>query len=417
MFNNAQANYTEQTSQQVPQQGYAGLNTDQNAANDWARNFFTGSGNTLLNNTTDSANTGLAAMTPYTNNAADFAAGNFGTTTGADPNQVNAYNAASLNAMNSATSYGQNAQSIYSAAMTDPTQANIAAANSYMDNDVINGQIDAVNRDVSRNLNENTLPTLNMAASAGGNLNSSRAGAAEAVAQRGASDQMADNAAQIRSSAYQNGLALAEQARTSNLNAATVANNQTGNLANMGFTNTLGGMNFGENQRQSDIKAMLEGNSQLGQAASYGQAGASNATDMASKLYDLYYGAGTSQQAAQQGQYDADYQNAYNEYMKKVNANAALQQILGGNYGNDTVTTQSGGTNTTGQILGAAASAVAAYYTGGASLAAENQYTKSRTASQDYSSSGPTYSYGKALDNFFTGGSSDGGVKSDYSAG
>lgn len=192
MFDNARDNYNEQVAQQYPQQQYAGLNSDQVAANDWAKNYFSTTGTPLLNQSNTAASAGLGAMTPYTNNAQNFAAGNFASARGADPNQVNAFNGASLNALGSAGTYGSNAQKLYNASMTDPTQANVAAAGQYMNNALINGQIDAVNRDVARNLNENTLPTLNMQASAGGNLNSSRAGAAEAVATRAASDQMAD---------------------------------------------------------------------------------------------------------------------------------------------------------------------------------------------------------------------------------
>jgi hypothetical protein len=148
-----------------------------------------------------------------------------------------------------------------------------------------------------------------------------------------------------------------------------------------------------------------------------GTQNAQNSSQMMQQLYDLYYGAGTAQQTAQQGQYDNNYQNAANAYNQKLAALQGLQGIIAGNYGNDTVTTQSGGTNATGQILGAAASAVAAYYSGGASLAAEKAYTDNRAASQGaYTGSQTSYSYGKALDNLF-GGASDGGTKTDFSYG
>lgn len=93
----------------------------------------------------------------------------------------------------------------------DRTSDIIGNAGRYMNNDVINGQIDAVNRDVARNLREETLPGIDRQASATGGINSSRAGLMAGVAQRGASEQMADNAAQIRAQAYQNGLGLAQQ--------------------------------------------------------------------------------------------------------------------------------------------------------------------------------------------------------------
>ena len=57
--------------------------------------------------------------------------------------------------------------------------------------------IDAAMRDDRRNLTENTLPGINMASSGGGNMNSSRAGMADAIANRGFADRQADVSAGI----------------------------------------------------------------------------------------------------------------------------------------------------------------------------------------------------------------------------
>ena len=59
------------------------------------------------------------------------------------------------------------------------------------------GLVNAAMRDDKRNLEENTLTGINMGASGSGNMNSSRAGIAEAVANRGFDDRKADMTASI----------------------------------------------------------------------------------------------------------------------------------------------------------------------------------------------------------------------------
>ena len=58
--------------------------------------------------------------------------------------------------------------------------------------------IDAAMRDDYRTLTEQTLPGINMASSGGGNINSSRAGIADAVAARGYNDRRADVSAGVQ---------------------------------------------------------------------------------------------------------------------------------------------------------------------------------------------------------------------------
>jgi len=67
--------------------------------------------------------------------------------------------------------------------------------------------VDAALRDERRNLQENTLTGIDMAASGSGNMNSSRAGIAEAVANRAFDDRAADVRSQINSDLRQDSLA------------------------------------------------------------------------------------------------------------------------------------------------------------------------------------------------------------------
>lgn len=70
--------------------------------------------------------------------------------------------------------------------------------------------INAAMRDPSRQLNEQTLPGINRTASSQGNMNSSRAGMADAVAQRGFQDRYADMSASINDQQMQRHLGMQE---------------------------------------------------------------------------------------------------------------------------------------------------------------------------------------------------------------
>jgi hypothetical protein len=71
--------------------------------------------------------------------------------------------------------------------------------------------VNATMRDDYRNLTEQTLPGINLGASASGNINSSRAGMADAIAQRGYGDRKADVTASIQDSLMNRSLAEQQQ--------------------------------------------------------------------------------------------------------------------------------------------------------------------------------------------------------------
>lgn len=143
---------------------------------------------------------------------------NYATGAGADLAGVVGGSAAPLITAGGAGALGA-AGGLFDAAVTDPTQGNIDAAIAYADNPWVQGTIDAANRDTARALFEDQLPSLERGAVAGGNINSSRTGAREAILERGANDRMADTSAAIRGDAYRTGLGLAENARVANLGA------------------------------------------------------------------------------------------------------------------------------------------------------------------------------------------------------
>lgn len=138
----------------------------------------------------------------------------------------------------------------------DATASNIAAAQRYADNPWVQGMIDANSRDVTRNLYENEIPGIDRAASSSGNINSSRAGVASGIAQRGAGDRIADISASIRGDAYNRGLSMAQQDRATTLDAYGRAADAYGQMTSMGL-NAMGqgsAMQYDALGRQIDVQ-------------------------------------------------------------------------------------------------------------------------------------------------------------------
>lgn len=232
-----------------------------------------------------------------------------------------------------ATKAGTTIDDYFKEASTDPTQALAESARAFAANPNIDALIDANSRDVTRNLNEETLPTLNRQASGSGNINSSRAGIAEGIARRGAEDRIGDISATIRSDAYNRGLTLASQERSNKLNAMGSAANAYQGLAGTGMSALRDGVSTG---------------------------------------YDAYKainGADTLDQQNRQGQMDADFKKWQGEDTRTSDLLDRYYKIIGNNAwgtsgtSSGTATTQQSG-NILSQLI-AAGSAAAAFATGG----------------------------------------------------
>jgi hypothetical protein len=131
---------------------------------------------------------------------------------------------------------------------TDPTDSNITAAGKYADNPYTQGMIKSAQTPIERQLNEVSIPKLNVSANNSGNMDSSRAGVAEGLLRRDAGIDESNAAADILGKNWSSGLTTAENARTANntgiLNAAagygTLGNDATSLLATgnkMGLAN------------------------------------------------------------------------------------------------------------------------------------------------------------------------------------
>jgi len=138
--------------------------------------------------------------------------------------------------MNTGASFGSNYNNLYNQAGQDQIGNAINYANA-------NSQplVDAALRDSTRNLQENTLQSIGMGASSTGNINSSKAAVAQAIAGRDYLDRAADTSAGIRDR-------LAKDYLTQQQNQFT---NQM--AANQGLSNTF---NTGFDTSNSAVNAM-----------------------------------------------------------------------------------------------------------------------------------------------------------------
>ena len=179
--------------------------------------------------------------------------------------------------------------------------------NRYINNEVLNNQIQAATRDVERNFLEQAMPSIGSAAAAAGASGSSRAGVLEGLALRGAQDRAGDIAANIRSNAYNRALNIESQRASQN-----ALMNQQANIFNAGQANTLfsGGMNLGMNAlRNQQFGATL--------ASNIGQGGVRNVQaggDIAASGFGNQIGSGEYSRNYNQQLLDTDRLNMMNPF-------------------------------------------------------------------------------------------------------
>ena len=154
--------------------------------------------------------------------------------------------------MNNTSGFGNNANQLfnqYQGMSQDAQRDRLGTAMDYASANS-GSLVNSAMRDDRRNLQENTLTGIDLAASGSGNMNSSRAGVAEAVANRGYDDRRADVSMGIQNNLIDR--SLGQQARQFSDQGAAL---QGAGMANEGIQsayttglNTLGeGANFGMN--------------------------------------------------------------------------------------------------------------------------------------------------------------------------
>ena len=170
--------------------------------------------------------------------------------------------------------------------------ADLAMAAEYANNPYLDEMIGAVNRDVSRGLYEDQMPGIAAYAAGNNMLGSSRRGMAEGIAQRGAADRMADTSATLRGASWGQGLQAAQAIAAQNANLAVAQQQQQlaaaqglgglgqagGNLMNaaqdMQGVNSAGLLGVGnmlQQQKQSELQN-ARNNFYMGQQMPYQQA-------------------------------------------------------------------------------------------------------------------------------------------------
>lgn len=130
--------------------------------------------------------------------------------------------------MNAGRGFGQNYADLYNRASQDMLSNAVSYATEPVN---YQGMVDSAMRDSRRNLEENTLRNIDMAASQSGNTNSSRAGVADAIAQRAFDDRQADVTSNIQNNLIDRSL----NAQQDQLNNMTAANANLANLYATGF--------------------------------------------------------------------------------------------------------------------------------------------------------------------------------------
>lgn len=288
-FDQARSLYDQRT-KAGPYQGgyYAGINDTQRTALSDAANWTQGAGRSLQNQAANTAGLQGYAGT-YGGNAAGMAA--WGTagpdrgTMGALSDYANtgqmrgaahvdgalsaALNGSAVQGAQAISGYNAGLGRAMDAAFADPTAQLASQAGQYMTSAPIQAALDNAHARIDATLNETTLPGLNRQASLGGNLNSSRAGMAEAMANRDAAIAKGNVDAQILNNAWNTGLATAAGQRTAGLEAGISAAN-AGLSGSYGVAQGVG--NFQQGQRQFDTSSRIAaGQGALVSALGYGQ--------------------------------------------------------------------------------------------------------------------------------------------------
>jgi hypothetical protein len=192
---------------------------------------------------------------------------------------------------------------------------NAANAGQYMNNDVLNSQIDAASRDVMRNFQENDLTGIASNAAGTGNSGSSRAGVMAGIAARGAGDRIGDISASMRGQAYNTGLGIEANRAAQNAGFQQQANqsNQSAYNNMLQYGTGMGQNAYNTNQQNQQFGASM--------AQQLGQQGYNN----------MMAGVGMQQGA---GQYIRDYDqqllnNQYQQAMSPFNSLNFYSNLVG----------------------------------------------------------------------------------------
>lgn len=336
IFNNANNVYQQQAAQGAPNYDtYQGLNDTQKSAlssilgasgaNAAAGSNLSGMGSALASAT---AGNGATALNSASSNAASGASGNF------NQGQTGTSNLMSGNASTALGNYNTSLSSAFGLAGTDATAQNAADAANYANS---SGVQDAINAQIAQSndlYGRTTTPSLNAQAVAGGNLNSSRAGSAQAISDAMQQKNNQATSSSMWNSAYQNGLSTAESARQANLSGLLSGAN--GSLS--GLSSALAGQTASNYQTNANNQLQYAYNNQLGNAGSALTSAANTGANMATTGSDLTnkanqnaYNVGSVYQNDAQSRADSALNNTTQQNAYQWNLLNNLYSIIGSN--------------------------------------------------------------------------------------
>lgn len=137
------------------------------------------------------------------------------------------------NIMNTTGGFAGNATDLYNQFASAANRPDTMAAATQYATDNMNPIVDAMMRDSTRQLTEQTLPGINKMASGSGNVNSSRAGVADALAQRAYDDRRADVRSDVFNSLRDLSLNQSNNEFTQRMNALNNASAVNTGMSNM----------------------------------------------------------------------------------------------------------------------------------------------------------------------------------------
>lgn len=171
-----------------------------------------------------------------------------------------------------ADQFGSNAAAIYADAGQNRTDAVLNDAHKFADDPYLQGQIDAALGDV-RKAFDRDVGDINAAATGSGNINSTRAGALEAIALDDAMDRAADISSSMRGQAYQAGIDRSMAMDDATFARRLAANGMIADAGAFGLGATGQGLQFGsaglndalaaESIRQEQAQREIDGQRQM----------------------------------------------------------------------------------------------------------------------------------------------------------
>jgi hypothetical protein len=179
--------------------------------------------------------------------------------------------------------FGQGQNAMLNVLGQGPSQnmgINMGQIGQYINNDILQGQIDAASRDVWRGLNEQQMPAARLAMAGSGNTGSTRGEIGQAILERGAMDRVGDISAAMRGGAYGQALGIGAQQAAQNAQLGMGFQNLSANIGqnlmqggmmganllnqgnmmyNMGAQNQIAGGGMLQAQEQAMLDANLQG--------------------------------------------------------------------------------------------------------------------------------------------------------------